>query len=71
MTPRATTGRRGQDAPAAAGRGEPADAPLGGTRSLLEAVLRELNQGLHSHRPGQQPIPRPGPSDNSSETSGS
>lgn len=55
MTPRATTGGGGSGPPAPDGR---TDSVLGGTRSLLEAVLRELNQGLHSHQVRATPLAR-------------
>ncbi|WP_190079889.1 hypothetical protein [Streptomyces longisporoflavus] len=57
--------------PGPEGRGEIADAPVGGTRSLLEAVLRELNQGLHGRGSGAALIARAGAGDNRRDTSGS
>lgn len=52
----------GPDAPHAmdvlAGHAGPHGSILGGTRSLLEAVLRELNDGLHSHRARGVPVAR-------------
>ncbi|WP_409055514.1 hypothetical protein [Streptomyces sp. SYP-A7185] len=57
MTPPRGTERRGPGPAAPAAHGEPTGAPLGGTRSLLEAVLRELNDGLH-HQAKAEPIAR-------------
>ncbi|MEU6674394.1 hypothetical protein [Streptomyces sp. NPDC046925] len=44
---------------------------MGGTRSLLEAVLRELNQGLHGRGSGAALIARTDPDGNRYGTSGS
>ncbi|MFH8487430.1 hypothetical protein [Streptomyces longisporoflavus] len=72
MSPRTTTGRRGTGpTPGPEGRGEIADAPVGGTRSLLEAVLRELNQGLHGRGSGAALIARADADGNRPDNSGS
>ncbi|WP_371749579.1 hypothetical protein OG302_39555 [Streptomyces sp. NBC_01283] len=58
MTRPATCRRRGTGAPTPAARDERAAAAVGGTRGLLEAVLRELDDGPHSHRGRAMPIAR-------------